>query len=96
MKTLPLGEGRAATTVGTWYMRHGTQAEAIEWFQRALQEYPRNVNAWDKLGLVYVQQNRMSEAADAYTRAVQLRPDKHEYRRNLMESLRLSGRSSET
>ncbi len=96
MKTLPLGEGRAATAVGTWYMRHGTDAQAIEWFERALQEYPRNVNAWDKLGLVYVGQNRMNDAARAYARAVEIRPDKIEYRRNLVESLRLSGQFEES
>ena len=96
MKTLPLGEGRAATTVGTWYMRHGTDAQAIEWFQRALQEYPRSVNAWDKLGLVYAGQNRMNEAAEAYLHAVEIRPDKMEYRQNLAEALRLAGRIEES
>ncbi len=94
--TLPLGEGRAATTVGTWYMRHGTDAQAIEWFERALAEYPRNVNAWDKLGLVYAGQNRMAEAAEAYRRAVEIRPDKLEYRQNLVEALRLSSRFEES
>lgn len=96
MKTLPLGEGRAETAVGTWYMRHGTDQEAIAWFQRALREYPRNVNAWDKLGLVYAGQNRMNEAADAYLRAVAIRPDKIAYRHNLVESLRQAGRFEES
>jgi len=92
---LPLGGGRAQTAVGTWHMRRGDEAQAIEWFRKALAEDPRNPNALQMLGLVFVQQGRMDAAADAFVRASALRPDKPEYRNNVVEALTQLGRFEE-
>ena len=95
MARLPLGGGRSQTAVGTWHMRRGDDAQAIVWFRKALVEDPRNPNALQMLGLVFVKQGRMDAAADAFLRASALRPDKPDYRNNVVEALNQLGRFEE-
>jgi tetratricopeptide (TPR) repeat protein len=95
MAGLPLGEGRAPTAVGNWYLRRGDDRRAREWFEKALGEYPRNVNALELLGLIHSRGGRMQEAAAAFERASALRPDKPDYRHNLAEALFQLGRYAE-
>ncbi|MFQ5600360.1 MAG: tetratricopeptide repeat protein [Candidatus Krumholzibacteriia bacterium] len=93
---LPLGLGRNQVVIGNWHMRHGRIAEAEEWFLKALEVNPYNNNAYALLGIVYAKTERMHQAAEVYRKAVRMRPDKPNYRQNLIAALTAEKRYEET
>jgi tetratricopeptide (TPR) repeat protein len=86
-KYLPLGYGRTEVVVGNWYLRHGQRDQAETWLKRALEVYPYNANAFGFLGTMYAQDGNHDLAAQAFERAVALRPDKKAFHNNLARSL---------
>jgi tetratricopeptide (TPR) repeat protein len=75
-KSLPLGLGRTEIVVGNWYMRQGNPEEAGRWFQRSIEAFPQNVNAYISLGELLARSQQHAAAADAFRKAIDLRPDK--------------------
>jgi tetratricopeptide (TPR) repeat protein len=95
LKTLPLGFGRTGTAVGRWYLVNGDAVSARAWLVKALDEYPSNNNAHFLMGMLYEGEGDLPRAAIAYGAAVQLRPDKAEYRARLAGVLDRLGRHAE-
>lgn len=89
---LPLGLGRTESTLGHWYAVRGRPAEAERWWVRSLDVYPANVRAHVFLGELYLGEGRADLAVEAFAAAVRLRPDKAEYRLDLVSALAQSGR----
>lgn len=94
-KTLPLGYGRTEVVVANWYYRHDRLSESAEWLQKALQTNPRNANAYNLLGNIYMQWRENDSALEAYRNTVVLRPDKIEFRENYVYLLLQMGRYEE-
>jgi len=84
---LPLGLGRGAVMIGNWHLRHGNRGEARKWFEQALREGPANPNTHELLAVVNVQDGRIEEAVRYMEQAIALRPDKPEYRREVIDLL---------
>jgi len=90
-KTLPLGGGRTESSVGDWYLRHGQEGEAIEWFLRAVDENPYNNFAHYGLGLIAMKRRDYPFATKAFGFALRVRPTKQNYRLALVDALARSG-----
>lgn len=86
-KTLPLGAGRTEVVVANYYMRQGRPADAESWFKRALKANPSNVNAYYLLGVLYASNGHTETATQFIGRAVELRPDKPDYRERYVQVL---------
>jgi tetratricopeptide (TPR) repeat protein len=86
-KTLPLGAGRTEVVVANYYMRTGRSADAETWFKRALKANPSNVNAYYLLGVLYASSGHTETATQFIGRAVELRPDKPDYRQRYVQVL---------
>ncbi len=78
--TLPLGGGRTESTLGCWEFRQGRYAEAEEWLNRSLRANAANPRAYYWIGRVFVATGRIDQAASAFERARQLRPDVASFR----------------
>lgn len=85
--TLPLGGGRTEVVVGRVYLERGGLAEAERWFRAARRESPTNSLAHAFLGETLERRGDHDGAAAAYGAAVDLRPDKVEYRRGYANAL---------
>lgn len=66
--------------------------EAAEFLERAVAIFPDNANHWNNLGFVQSLGGRISQAQDAYARALELNPDLAVSERNLRAVVRQSGR----
>lgn len=86
-KTLPLGYGRTEVAVANWYLRNERTAEAEEWFKRAFEVNPANVNAHFLLGVLYAKNGDFDRAGRLFESAVKLRPDKPDYRQRYVDAL---------
>jgi tetratricopeptide (TPR) repeat protein len=86
-KTLPISRGRGQFTVGCWYLSHGQQKEAIEWFWRSVAAYGGNNAAHYCLGLHAMDEGRFEEAARHFQVCTDVRPDKADYRFALADAL---------
>jgi tetratricopeptide (TPR) repeat protein len=73
--TLPLGGGRTESTLGCWFFRQGNYPEAERWLDRAIAVNPRNPRAHYWAGRLYSSTGRIEDAAAAFDRAHQIRPD---------------------
>jgi tetratricopeptide (TPR) repeat protein len=93
---LPLGLGRTEVVLGNWHWRNGRTQEALEWFEKALRINPRSNTAYSFLGIIYGNEGRMDLAAEAYRRAVEIRPDQLTYRANLIRALEARSSWEET
>ncbi len=92
---LPLGFGRAQVVIGNWHLRQGNRDEARVWFAKALEEDPANNTAHSLTGVILAQEGRFNEAVVSFRRAVSLRPDKPEYREDLIRALSTLGAYAE-
>lgn len=72
---LPLGGGRAESTIGYWHALRGRMNEAESWLRRATVASPDNVRVRLFLGKLYQDQGRYRESLREYERAAKLRPD---------------------
>ncbi len=86
-KTLPLGAGKTEVVVANYYMRRGRPADAESWFKRALKANPANVNAYFLLGVLYASNGHTETATQFIGRAVELRPNKADYRERYVQVL---------
>ncbi len=77
---LPLGLGRTESTLGWWHRENGRTREAEWWLARSLDAYPANVRAHVHLGELYVGRGDFRRAALAFDAAVELRPDRADFR----------------
>ncbi len=80
--TLPLGHGRAETTIGNHFFRKMDYGQAEQWFLRALEIDPTNPNPNYLLGRLYGLRKRYDYAARHLRRAVLVRPDKVSIRKD--------------
>lgn len=82
-KTLPLGFGRAETTVAYWHAARHDFPEAKLWLKRSLAIDPLNHRAMDLYGRIAFEERNPRLALQAYLIALTFRPDKAEYRSQL-------------
>ncbi len=68
--------------VGSIYFRLGQcwqekrkASKAIEWYRKALESDPRNGDAWLNLGYLYKDAHKRTEAAEAFTHFLEVRPN---------------------
>jgi tetratricopeptide (TPR) repeat protein len=86
-KTLPLGLGRTEVVVANYYMRKDRSADAEQWFKKAIEVNPRNVNAYYLLGVLYANNGFSEPACRALEVAVSMRGDKVGYRQQYVRAL---------
>ena len=86
-KTLPISRGRGEFTIGCWYLNHGQEPRARDWFWRSVEAYPGNNAAHYYLGLYAMDDGRFAEAARHFAVCVDVRPDKADYRLALADAL---------
>jgi tetratricopeptide (TPR) repeat protein len=89
--TLPLGGGRTENTIAFWYAERGDIAEAKRWLKRSLAADPENNRTLDLYGRIALDEHDPRLAIQAYLIAITLRPDKEEYRRQLVVALDAAG-----
>jgi hypothetical protein len=92
---LPISRGRTEFVVGYYYFTHGDPVRAKEWFARALRVYPANNAAHYHLGLYDMDEHRFEDAVRHFRVAVRMRPDKTNYRFELVDALVMAGRPAE-
>jgi tetratricopeptide (TPR) repeat protein len=63
--------------MGDLCQRAGREQEALEWYRKALDEDPKNYNAWFGTGETYEKMHETSQALAAYSRALELAPRRH-------------------
>jgi tetratricopeptide (TPR) repeat protein len=90
-KHLPLGGGRTESVVGQWYFDHGDMTQARVWLRRATDANPANTAAQWLLGLLAIDEGRLDESIARFEIAVEVRPDKANYRLSLVDVLALGG-----
>ncbi|MEW6109295.1 MAG: tetratricopeptide repeat protein [Nitrospirota bacterium] len=61
--------------------------------REAVQKDPRNVNAWIKLGNIFMDTSRCNEAIDAYSKALDIDPKNVDVRVDMGTCYRYTGRS---
>jgi hypothetical protein len=86
-ETLPLGLGRTEVVMGSWHLRSGRSEEAAWWFERAITVNPNSAPAYAFQGMLFVKDGRYEDARIAQSSAVALRPDKLDFRHNLVMTL---------
>jgi len=91
-ETLPLGLGRTESTLGYWYALEGRRDLAAPWLLRAVEAAPGNSRAWYFLGRLHGEEGRWARAEEDYRRALELRPDRDEYRFGLADAQVQGGR----
>jgi tetratricopeptide (TPR) repeat protein len=79
-KTLPLGYGRTEVVVANYYLRKNQLEESARWLQKAVQVNPGNANAYNLLARIFIDREEFDRAREAYVRALELRPNKIEFR----------------
>src|SRR6185295_6814200 len=61
--------------LGMLRLHQGHEGAAIELLQRSLKFAPNNCHAWNNLGNMLVNADRLVDAEEAYTRATGISPD---------------------
>lgn len=59
-------------TLGSFYFQQNDPDAAILWYRKALAKFPSFLRAHKNLGMVYVRNNRLDEAVEPLTRAIEL------------------------
>ncbi|MDA8018175.1 MAG: tetratricopeptide repeat protein [Thermoanaerobaculia bacterium] len=77
---------RALTNAGLLFLRTGSETDAADALQRAVDLDGSNAAAWSNLGTVLRSLGRRSEAARAFTRAYEREPDEPSHLSNLAVS----------
>ena len=75
--------GPKALFDGTRHLERGRLAAAVDRLQAATQLMPTNAHAWNYLGIACHRSGQLSNAVEAYQRALQVDPDLSEVRLNL-------------
>ena len=88
-------KGRNHVTVGNWYLQRNDPAAAETWLRKALIENPGNNDAMNLLGVALAREGKPEEAVESLDHAARLRPDKPEYREDLVRALMETGRYRE-
>jgi len=66
---------QARVDLGVAYLREGTSELAIATLREATELDPRNIDAWDRLGLALMSRGAHEEAEEAFERALELSPE---------------------
>ena len=72
----------AQAQLGAAYLREGSFPDAVVALERAVEEDPRNWDAWQKLGLAYGASRAEDKARDAFDKALQIKPKSGEVNAN--------------
>jgi Tfp pilus assembly protein PilF len=72
----------AQATLGAAYLREGSLPDAVMALERAVEEDPRNWDAWQKLGLAYGASRAEEQARHAFDKALQIKPKSGEVNAN--------------
>jgi Flp pilus assembly protein TadD len=88
-------DAQRAYTEGMELIIKGQREAGVESLNRALGIYPKYVRAQNDLGVVYLQQNRLDEAADAFTSALKINSRFPYARLNLGITLNRQGKHAE-
>ena len=72
----------AQAALGAAYLREGSLPDAVMALERAVEEDPRNWDAWQKLGLAYGASRAEEQARDAFDKALQIAPKSGEVNAN--------------
>lgn len=81
--------------LGISLVASGQAAEAIAYFQRAVEAQPNHVDALTNLGVLWAQRRKVDEAIDLFRRALQIDPNAGKARMNLAAALGASKRYAE-
>jgi tetratricopeptide (TPR) repeat protein len=73
------------------FARREQHREAAQVFQQIVAADPRDHESWGNLGACLLANSQPRRAAEAFSRAVQLRPDLHKFREKLMDAKVASG-----
>ncbi|MFW9802699.1 MAG: tetratricopeptide repeat protein [Candidatus Thorarchaeota archaeon] len=60
--------------------------DAIEFYQKAIEIYPKFHQAWNNLGYAFMDEGRMDKAIEAFEEAVAIKPDYHKALHSLSEA----------
>jgi len=82
---------RAHHIVGKMLADRGRSAEALQWFDRALELYPDYVQVWNERGAAHGRLQDLRRAEHDFREAVRLRPSHAEAHLNLAIILRMRG-----
>jgi Tfp pilus assembly protein PilF len=80
---------------GLAHLQQGQTSLAVEEFQAAIKEDPKNPYYHKGLGIAYAQQGKHKEAIDMFRRAIELNPYYVDVRNDLGASLLLTGKREE-
>jgi tetratricopeptide (TPR) repeat protein len=72
--TVDINLARQLKAQGNWYSDHGDYAQAISFYNQALQANPQYSDAWFNLATLYRGQKAWPEAIKAYVQVVRLNP----------------------
>jgi len=72
----------AQTDLGAAYLREGSLPDAVMALERAVEEDPRNWDAWQKLAIAYGASRAEDQARDAFDKALQIAPKSGEVNAN--------------
>ncbi len=78
---------RARLNLARWYVRHRDPLAALSMLRELVAFQPDSADAWHELGLVLQVLHRTDEAHDAFTRAIEQRPEHAEARYALAQVL---------
>ena len=81
--------------LGTALVRLGRHAEALPWFEKALEESPEDTDAVQGLGVAQAEQGMLDAAVATWRRALDLGVDTAHVHENLARALALLGRHKE-
>jgi len=93
--TSPPVDAESRFNTGVEHLRAGRVDLAVEEFQRAIKDDPKNPYFRKGLGLAYAQQKKYKEAVEAFQKALELNPYYVDVRNDLGTALLLSGRREE-
>jgi len=80
---------------GNALIQAGRNEQAEKWYQEVAKRFPKEPQAWNKLGFIQVNKGHRTEGIVSFRRAVELAPTLEEPRRNLAEALAVSGQFAE-
>jgi type IV pilus assembly protein PilF len=89
------GDAEARFNAGLTHLRDGRPKLALEEFQRAIKQDPKNPYFHKGLGLAYATLKRFDDAVDAFRKALVLNPYYTDVRNDLGMALMLSGKRQE-
>jgi hypothetical protein len=92
---LPLGLGRTESTVAYWYARRGDHEAARYWLAKSLNENPSNTRAHELFGQIAMAEGDSRGAVLAFESATRIRPERYDYRLQLVDALARNERPGE-